>query len=76
MWCIFDLMFDGSVHRHRHRHCLRAGLANVEKRVAFAQSIFAITRKISIDHADWTPERISSHQHWMANQATAIWRIA
>ena len=48
----------------------------VEKRVAFAQSIFAIARKISIDHADWTPERISSHQHWMANQATAIWRIA
>lgn len=45
------------------------------KRAAFENSGFAITRKLAADHADWTPERIASHQNWMANQATAIWRI-
>lgn len=46
------------------------------KRVVFEQSHFAITRKLAADHAEWTPERIVAHQNWMANQATAIWRIA
>lgn len=46
------------------------------KRAAFEQSAFAITRKLAQDNAEWTPERIATHQNWMANQATAIWRIA
>jgi hypothetical protein len=46
------------------------------KRVIYRLSGFAITQKIAAEHADWTPERIAAHQQWMANQATAIWRIA
>jgi len=46
------------------------------KRTVFEQSGFALTRKLATDHAEWTPERIATHQGWMANQATAIWRIA
>lgn len=45
------------------------------KRSVFEQSGFAITRKLATDHAEWTPERIAAHQHWMATQATSIWRI-
>lgn len=46
------------------------------KRSVFEQSGFAITRQLATDHAEWTPERIAAHQHWMATQATSIWRIA
>jgi hypothetical protein len=46
------------------------------KRPVYQQSEFDITRKVAADHAEWTPERIAAHQSWMANQATAIWRIA
>lgn len=46
------------------------------KHAAFAQSDFAITRNLASEHAEWTPDRIAAHQKWMANQATAIWRIA
>ncbi|MBI4741410.1 MAG: HNH endonuclease [Betaproteobacteria bacterium] len=46
------------------------------KRPVFEQSGFEITRKLAADHAEWTPERIATHQNWMAAQATAIWRIA
>lgn len=47
-----------------------------QKRVVYEQSGFAITRKLAIDNAEWTPERITAQQNWMAAQATAIWRIA
>ena len=47
-----------------------------EKRAVLQQSDFAVTRKLAEDHVEWTPERIAAHQSWMANQATAIWRIA
>lgn len=50
-------------------------LPYITKRQSYAQSAYAITRKVSEDNADWTPERISARQNWMANQATAIWRI-
>jgi len=50
--------------------------AYAQKRAAFEQSGFAITAKLAVDHAEWTPERIAAHQNWMAAQATAIWRIA
>ncbi len=46
------------------------------KRSALASSGFAITRKLAQDHAEWTPERIADRQNWMADQATAIWRLA
>ncbi|WP_367026218.1 DUF262 domain-containing HNH endonuclease family protein [Methylococcus sp. ANG] len=47
-----------------------------DKRETYRQSGFAITQKLANDHADWTPEHIATRQNWMANQATAIWRIA
>lgn len=47
-----------------------------EKRPAYAVSLFEITKKVATDNADWTPERLSARQTWMANQASSIWRIA
>lgn len=46
------------------------------KRMAYAESGFAITRRLAQESAEWTPERIAARQVWMANQATSIWRIA
>ncbi len=45
------------------------------KRAVYADSQFGITKKIAEDNADWTPERLTARQKWMAHQATAIWRI-
>lgn len=47
-----------------------------QKRNAYEQSQFAITRKVAEDYWEWTPERIDARQRWMANQAASIWRIA
>jgi len=47
-----------------------------EKKPAYAASLFEITKKVAADNADWTPERLSARQTWMANQASSIWRIA
>jgi hypothetical protein len=47
-----------------------------QKRSTYRQSGFVITRKLADENVDWTPERIASRQKWMANQATAIWRIS
>jgi hypothetical protein len=53
------------------------GNANfADKKPAYAASVFAITQKVATDNADWTPERLSARQTWMANQASSIWRIA
>jgi len=46
-----------------------------EKRKVFEQSGFEITRKVASEHKEWSPERIDSRQHWLGNQATAIWRV-
>lgn len=46
-----------------------------DKRMAYEESGFAITRRLAQEYAEWTPERIASRQVWMANQATSIWRI-
>jgi len=47
-----------------------------QKRPSYQRSGFAITRKLGNDNAEWKPDRIAAVQHWMANQAAAIWRIA
>jgi len=47
----------------------------LEKKAAYADSSFGVTKKIAEDNAEWTPERLAARQQWMANQATAIWRI-
>ncbi len=45
------------------------------KKPVFGASTFGITQKIAEDNADWTPERLTARQEWMANQATSIWRM-
>jgi hypothetical protein len=42
------------------------------KRAVFAQSGFEITRRVARENQEWTPDRIASHQQWLAKQATAI----
>ena len=46
------------------------------KRAAYTSSAFLSTKKLAEENAEWTPERISNRQKWMANQATGIWRIS
>jgi hypothetical protein len=46
------------------------------KREAYKLSQYALTRKLADDYHDWTPERITARQNWMAKQATSIWRIS
>jgi hypothetical protein len=74
---------EALVYRLGNMTLLQAGankdLGNAEyaqKRPTYQQSGFAITKKLGVENADWTPERIAAHQNWMATQATAIWRIA
>jgi len=47
-----------------------------EKRPVYEQCEFEITQRIVTENQDWTPERIATRQSWLANQATAIWRIS
>ncbi|MDR2212021.1 MAG: DUF262 domain-containing HNH endonuclease family protein [Pseudomonadales bacterium] len=51
-------------------------LGYAEKQAAYQHSGFVITQKLGNENAEWTPERIANRQRWMADQATAIWRIA
>jgi hypothetical protein len=46
-----------------------------DKRPVYRESDFTITRKVAEEFDEWTPEKIESHQDWMARQATSIWRI-
>jgi len=47
-----------------------------EKRDIYRQSHFELTKKLASENENWTPERIAQRQIWMAEQATAIWRIS
>jgi len=46
------------------------------KKPVYAQSRFLTTKTIAEENADWNPNRLAARQTAMANQATAIWRIA
>ncbi|MGB4058628.1 MAG: DUF262 domain-containing protein [Burkholderiaceae bacterium] len=46
------------------------------KKPVFAASAFELTRKVDEDNADWTPERIAARQKYLANLASAVWRVA
>lgn len=46
-----------------------------DKRTVYAESDFALTRKVAENYDEWTPEKIEARQQWMAKQATAIWRL-
>ena len=50
--------------------------AYADKRPVYEQSEFNITQRIATESSFWDMSRIQGHQDWMANQATAIWRIA
>jgi uncharacterized protein with ParB-like and HNH nuclease domain len=45
------------------------------KKTAYAKSSLEITRSIAEKNKTWTMERLAARQRWMAEQATAIWRI-
>jgi hypothetical protein len=47
-----------------------------EKRSIFEQSGFELTKRVASEHHEWTPERVVTRQAFLANQATAIWRLA
>ncbi len=84
IWTAFtDDQFDRCVYRIGNMTLLAAGpnrdLGNVpyaEKKTIYDQCEFEITRRIAADNDEWTPERIANRQQWLANQATAIWRIS
>lgn len=46
------------------------------KKEKYSESEFEITRRISSENTEWTPNRISIHQQWLARKASSIWRIA
>ena len=46
------------------------------KKPVLASSVFELTRKVAEDNADWTPERIAARQKYLANLASAVWRVA
>lgn len=46
------------------------------KKIAYAQSTFALTQQVASENHDWTLDRLAERQRWMAKQATAVWRIA
>jgi uncharacterized protein with ParB-like and HNH nuclease domain len=50
--------------------------AFAEKREEFRNSEFSITQRIANENNFWNPDRINEHQKWLANQATAIWRVS
>jgi hypothetical protein len=53
-----------------------ANMPFAKKRQAYETCEFEITRLIGEENQEWTAERIAARQRWLANQATAIWRIA
>lgn len=74
---------DGLLYRLGNMTLMQAGAnrgaGNADyaaKRPDYQQSGFVLTQKVAMENAEWTPERIAARQNWMADQATAIWRIA
>ena len=57
----------------RNRDVGNAGFA--EKRSTYAESQFAITRRLAEEYDSWTVDKIRSRQSWMAKQATSVWRV-
>ena len=47
-----------------------------QKRNAYENSNFELTKQLARQNQEWAPEKITTRQNWMADQATAIWRIA
>ena len=45
------------------------------KRSAYESSVFAITRKIAEDYAEWNSDKIVARQNWLARQVVMLWRV-
>ncbi len=46
-----------------------------DKHSVYAESDFALTRKVAEHFDEWNPEKIETRQDWMSRQATSIWRL-
>lgn len=46
------------------------------KKIAYAASVFLLTRKVAAENEEWTPSRIETRQRALANIATSVWRVA
>jgi len=45
------------------------------KRSVYESSVFAITRKIAEDYAEWNSDKIVARQNWLARQVVMLWRV-
>lgn len=74
-----DSDYDHSVYRLGNLTLLakdELGNQSFEQKVAEYQiSEFELTQRIAQENREWTLKRLVTRQHWMAKQATAIWRI-
>ena len=59
--------------RGKNRDLKNIGYA--AKREVFAKSEFAMTQRIAEEYADWNEAAVNQHQHWLAKQAGAVWRM-
>lgn len=83
-WSQFsDEDFEQSVYRignyallSSDRNRKAGNLSFDEKKTIYERSEFELTRRIASENDDWTVDRLSERQRWMARQATAIWRIS
>jgi len=83
-WSAFtDDQFDRCVYRIGNLTPLAAGpnrdLGNAsypDKKPVYGESEFEVTKRIASENEGWTQESITARQQWLANQATAIWRVA
>lgn len=46
-----------------------------DKKPVLLTSVFELTKKVSEDNDDWTPDRITARQKSLAKTASSIWRI-
>jgi hypothetical protein len=47
-----------------------------EKRAAYEQSEFVLTKRLAEQNSEWSPERVAARQRALAKEAEAHWRIA
>jgi hypothetical protein len=47
-----------------------------DKRAIYERSHLEINKKLARENEEWTPERLGARQRWMADEATAIWRLS
>jgi hypothetical protein len=56
-----------------------SAIANADypaKRAAYARSAISLTTRVAEENETWALENIRRRQHWLAEQAKGIWRLA